>query len=251
MMNELNLSKVNNKIFDSWNKLEQTGKRRFFSEDIELLAIMRKVYDRLCAKTSSLPWFEFGAMQIPTDYLQYIECFTSAKPTVLIECGTAGGSATRFYSEALRRIHGSDNFIVITIELDPLNDSTVQYLAKDKNIISLIGSDTDPEIYKRVLSLIPKDSKVMVMLDSDHSVEHVLVQLSMYPELVSKGSYCIVQDTYLGLYNSSDPTYYDYHGGPLGAVEAFLDCNHDFEVDLNSQRWMVTQHPYGWLKRTK
>ena len=36
----------------------------------------------------------------------------------------------------------------------------------------------------------------------------------------------------------------------LGAVEAFLQVRPEFSVDMEKQRWLVTQHPYGWLRRS-
>lgn len=102
----------------------------------------------------------------------------------------------------------------------------------------------------------------MLTLDSDHGAEHVLAELSQLADLVSPGQYLIVQDTFLGFCGGTsgvdqdairdgrgDDVHFDYHGGPLGAVEAFLVVRREFEVDENKQRWLITQHPYGWLRR--
>jgi cephalosporin hydroxylase len=91
---------------------------------------------------------------------------------------------------------------------------------------------------------VPDGWSVACTLDSDHSAEHVARELDAYAPLVTPGHYLVVQDTYLGLYLDGD-----YAGGPLGAVEAFLTEHPEFEIDMHPQRWLITQNPFGWLKR--
>ena len=61
-----------------------------------------------------------------------------------------------------------------------------------KNIQLIEGSSTDDKVIKKLKI---KKSKVLVILDSNHSEHHVLNELSIYSKIVSKGSYLIVLDT--------------------------------------------------------
>lgn len=251
------------RLIAAWENLRATGRRRFEFEDPELLGHMRHLYARLFGITRSVNWFQFGAMQAPSDYLLYAECFELTRPRVLIETGTAGGASARFYAEALERIHGSRDFRVVTVERYP-TPSMAEFLRGHPCIVSVIGDSTDPAVVAEVVAAVPSRWPVAVTLDSDHSAEHVLAELSCYADLVSPGQYLIVQDTYIGLYwggnlngeqqravleGRGGDLRYDYHALPLGAVEAFLEVHSEFSVDLELQRWLVTQHPYGWLRK--
>jgi len=73
------------------------------------------------------------------------------------------------------------------------------------------GGSTDPkfvaELAKRV-----KGHKVLVILDSDHSKNHVLNELQAYAPLVNVGSYLIVQDTHV----NGHPVLQEFGPGPHG-----------------------------------
>ena len=57
------------------------------------------------------------------------------------------------------------------------------------------GSSTDAAIAKQVASAAAKAERVMVVLDSNHTHEHVLRELEIYAPLVTKGCYLVVCDT--------------------------------------------------------
>lgn len=255
--------KIEPKVLQVWESMILNNNRRFFNENLNLLNTMRRVYMEICAKVRSVSWFKFGAMQTPTDFIMYTEVIEETRPRVIIETGTAAGNCAKFYDEVLKRIHGDDNYLIITIERFP-HTETLDSLKNYKNIISLIGDSTSNDIIEQVKNKIPVQWPVMVTLDSDHGAEHVMAELTAYAGLVSHGCYCIVQDSYLGLYwggnledheqlaiINGDTTgrQFDYIGSPLGAVEAFLQVHDEFNIDMDKQRWLITQHPYGWLKR--
>ena len=88
---------------------------------------------------------------------------------------------------------------------------------------------------------------MLVILDSDHSREHVLDELRIYAPLVSPGSYCIVEDSNVG----GNPVYRDFGPGPMAAIREFLAENEAFEVDSEREKFFMTFNPSGYLKRVK
>ncbi|MBK9169719.1 MAG: hypothetical protein IPM24_19975 [Bryobacterales bacterium] len=89
----------------------------------------------------------------------------------------------------------------------------------------------------------------MVILDSDHSKEHVLQEMDMYGPLVCVGCYMVVQDTHLNGY----PVHVAFSPGPgkqgpMEAVHEFLARNSDFVVDRDREKYGLTFNPNGWLE---
>ena len=57
------------------------------------------------------------------------------------------------------------------------------------------GSSIDSAITDKVRAKASLYSKVLVILDSNHTHAHVLEELKLYSPMVSQGSYCVVMDT--------------------------------------------------------
>ena len=87
----------------------------------------------------------------------------------------------------------------------------------------------------------------MVILDSDHSKQHVLDELNLYGQLVTPAQYLIVEDTNI----NGNPVYDDFGPGPFEAVKEFLQDNPSFVVDENRERFMLTMNPGGYLRKTE
>lgn len=265
-----------NTILTALKEFKQGNKRRFLAPEYDNplypLSFIRQLFGRINGQIPTVAWFDHLAMQSPVDHMAYMECMMVTKPKIFIETGTLAGECTLFFADVLRRIHGPNNFRIITIELDPnhigvnlknyladkndgsndSNDSNGSNNESNSEIISLIGDSTDPKIVSEVYRLVDSFQKeglqnVAVTLDSNHTAEHVAKELASYSDLVSSGQYLIVQDTFLGYYCGTEPL--DYVESPLAAVETFLSLDNRFEIDVFPQRWIITQCPFGFLKR--
>ena len=99
-----------------------------------------------------------------------------------------------------------------------------------------------------------KCERVMVILDSNHTHEHVLGELNLYASLVSVGSYCVVFDTVIedleGVEFVDGP--WGKGGNPKTAVAEFLRINSDFVFDQAiDEKLLISAAPGGYLKRIK
>lgn len=83
-----------------------------------------------------------------------------------------------------------------------------------------------------------------MILDSNHTKEHVAKELEHYAPLVTPGSYLIVNDTYLESYAPS----WD-QAGAFPAVHEFLASNKGFVVDGARNKFIISTAPNGFLKR--
>ena len=86
---------------------------------------------------------------------------------------------------------------------------------------------------------------VLVVLDSDHSRDHVLAEPRAYAPLVTPGSYLVVEDTNI----NGHPVYEAFGPGPMEAVQDFLKERDDFEADRSREKFLLTFNPRGWLRK--
>jgi len=88
--------------------------------------------------------------------------------------------------------------------------------------------------------------KCMVVLDSNHSKQHILAEMALLAPYVSVGSYLIVEDTNI----NGHPAYPSFGESGFEAVEEFLSKNQNFSVDTSREKFLMTFNPQGYLKRT-
>ena len=124
-----------------------------------------------------------------------------------------------------------------------------------RNRMELIeGSSVDPDIINTIYDL-SKDYKcILVLLDSNHTHDHVLSELRAYAKLVSRGSYCVVFDSVIeDLPNESQGDRpWGTGNSPKTAVWEFLKDNTDFEIDKETEdKLVITVAPDGYLKKVK
>lgn len=184
-------------------------------------------------------WLGIPTRKCPTDFWIYQEIIFELKPDIIIECGTAHGGSALFLASMCDLVN---NGKVITIDIVDTKGRP-----EHKRIKYLHGSSTSEEIAEQVRKLITPKDKVMVILDSDHKKAHVLNELKIYGELVTKGSYLIVEDTVL----NGHPVFPEFGPGPMEAVEEFLKENKAFVADRDKEKFYLTFNPKGYLRKVK
>jgi cephalosporin hydroxylase len=190
------------------------------------------------ADTIKLSWMGYELLKCPLDLWIYQEILVRTRPDVVIETGTwCGGSA--LYLAAMLDLIGHGRVITIDAEAKPGRPEhpRIQYVH---------GSSTDPRIVAEVTQSVGA-GRAMVILDSDHSAQHVIEELHAYSSLVHIGDYLIVEDTIV----NGHPTWPNFGPGPMEAVDKFLSENDEFAIDKRCERFLMTLHPRGYLKRTK
>jgi cephalosporin hydroxylase len=184
-------------------------------------------------------WLGVPTLKCPLDLWILQEILYETRPDWIIECGTNQGGSSLFLASVCDLMdHGK----VITIDIADYNIQKTH-----PRIRYLIGSSTSDEIIKEVKRTITKEDSVMVILDSDHSKNHVLKELEMYHSFVTKGNYLIVEDTNI----NGHPVLPEFGDGPMEALEEFLSTNDEFIIDQSREKFFLTFNPKGFLKKIK
>jgi cephalosporin hydroxylase len=182
-------------------------------------------------------WMGVPILKCPLDLWVYQELLNEIRPDLIIETGTyAGGSA--LYLAHLCDLLGNGNVVSVDIE--------ARERPAHPRVSYLTGSSVDPAVLRLVESRVAGARKVMVILDSDHSFEHVCAELDAYSGFVTEDSYLIVEDTNL----SGHPVHPEQERGPLESVRHFLAGNALFVPDRSREKYLVTFNPLGYLRRT-
>ncbi len=197
-------------------------------------------------------WFGEPCLQLTTDLFGLQEAIYNSKPDYIIESGVAWGGSTLFYlhviqSLGLKGVIGIDTYI-------PNDLRKRLFKKKPKNtFLKLInGSSTDKKIFNQIKK-ITKNKKVMVILDSDHTHDHVYKELNLYSRLIKKNQYLICGDTIIAYQPKakSRPREWTKKKNPLSALKLFLKKNKRFKNDNKLQnKLLITNMPQGWLRKT-
>jgi cephalosporin hydroxylase len=114
------------------------------------------------------------------------------------------------------------------------------------------GSSTDSTVVDTVRALLEPGDRVMVVLDSNHTHDHVLAELEAYAPLVTPGQFLIVADTVIEEIPPQDHRPRDWGPGdnPKTAVDAFLAVHRDFELDpYVNAKLLMTSSRGGYLRK--
>ncbi|NKL01727.1 cephalosporin hydroxylase [Rhizobium leguminosarum bv. viciae] len=198
-------------------------------------------------------WMGVPIIQMPADVMATQEVIWNTKPDVIIETGVARGGSMIFMASLLKVI-GKGKVIGVDIDIRAHNRDSIEKHPLSPLITLIEGPSTTAETLAKVKAEIPAGASVMVVLDSDHSRDHVLDELRCYGPLVTEGRYMVVADTLLGRGDMSQtPTKRSkiwYPGDePYAALNAYLKETDRFETDeaLNG-KLVLSSSPGGYLK---
>jgi cephalosporin hydroxylase len=199
-------------------------------------------------------WFGRPIIQLPDDMITLQEIILSIRPDVIIETGVAHGGSLVFYASMLELLGENGQVLGIDIDIRPHNRIEIEKHSLFKHITLIEGSSVDPTTIDQVKEFARGKHRIMVVLDSNHTHDHVLQELNLYAPLVTRGSYLIVLDTVIE--DLPSEYYPDRPWGPGNnpktAVQEFLKTTDRFEIDKEIEnKLLITVAPDGYLKCIK
>jgi len=197
-------------------------------------------------------WMGRPIIQLPQDMMAMQEIIWQVKPDLVIECGIAHGGSIIYYASLLE-LQGHGEVLGIDRDIRPHNREAIESHPMSKRISMIEGSSVDLAVVEQVRA-VAAGKKVILVLDSNHTHEHVLEELRLYAPLVSVDSYCVVMDTVV---EDMPPEFFPERpwgpgDNPKTAVWAYLKENDSFEIDYQMQnKLLVTVAPDGYLRRVR
>jgi len=201
-------------------------------------------------------WMGRPIIQLPEDMIRIQEVIYQVKPDIIIETGVAHGGSLIFYASLCKSME-KGRVIGIDIEIRSHNRKAIEAHEMFSYITLVEGSSTEPNIVGYVKGLIKPEEKVMVILDSCHTKQHVLNELEAYCNIITPGSYIIATDGVMkDLFDTprGRPEYIE--DNPAAAAAEFANRHPEFE--LKQPNWLfnkseltknVTYWPGAWLRR--
>ena len=134
-------------------------------------------------------WMGRPIIQLPQDIMAMQEIIWKVKPDLIIETGIAHGGSLIFYASMLELIGEEGQILGIDVDVRQHNRVEIETHPMFKRITMIEGSSIDAKIVKQVYDFAQDKSRVLLVLDSNHTHDHVLQELELYSPLVTKDSY--------------------------------------------------------------
>ncbi len=197
-------------------------------------------------------WLGLPIIQLPPDIVALQEIIWETRPDVIVETGVARGGSL-ILSASILQLLGGDRFVIgVDIEIRRHNRAAIESHPLGGRVRLVEGSSVEPATVATVRSMIPDGRRVMVVLDSDHSHDHVLAELRLYAPLVTPDAFLVVADTVLGLPEARDVHVRGWgpDNNPMTALRAYLGETSDFVADpFYNGKLLMTSNPGGYLRR--
>ena len=213
-------------------------------------------------------WLGRPIIQYPEDMVALQEIIWQTRPDLIIETGIAHGGSLVLSASLLAMLDMCDaiesgetldpkvskrKVLGLDIDIRDHNRLAIASHPMFSRIEMLQGSSIDPAVVEKVLAIAKGYSRILVCLDSNHTHEHVLGELTAYAPLVTHGSYCVVFDTFVedmpeGFFPDRP---WNPGNNPKTAVWEYLKTHPEFAIDKSiDNKLLITVAPDGFLKRS-
>ncbi len=196
-------------------------------------------------------WLGLPVIQYPHDLVLLQEIIWNLKPRIIVETGVARGGSLIFYASMINLLNNKGKVIGIDIDIRKHNKNNIKKHPMFKNIDLIQGSSIEKKVLEKVKKKINNKKPVMIILDSNHTHNHVLSELNLYSELITKESFFVVFDTHCEFLPKKLIPNRPWGKGNSGytAVKEFLKKNKKFRNVNYEDKTLVSCAPFGFLKK--
>ena len=229
-----------------------TGEKEVDIYSEEGLKVVSELWTKVCCEHKIMyepTWLGIPIIQFPSDIVMMQELIWKVRPDVIVETGVAHGGSAILYASIMELI-GKGYVIGVDIEIRKYNKVAIMSHPLSKRIRLIEGSSIANEIVSQVNGMVKNSEKIMVVLDSNHTREHVYQEMCKYAPIVSDDSYLVVMDGTQAMVADIPRGKKEWaEDNPLKAIEKFLEINSEWEIDPYYNRMLITSNPSGFLRR--
>lgn len=197
-------------------------------------------------------WAGVPVIRIPDDVMVLQELFWSYRPERVVETGVARGGSMLLNASLMRMCDLEPRVLGIDHKLYPHTTSALQEHPLGGGVELLEADSTSSTAVEAVQRFIDGAERVVLVLDSNHTHDHVLGELRALAPLLPSGSMVLVADTLVEEFPEGhfEGRPWDRGDNPMTAVRAFLAESDDY-VDAPEwgRRALVTEFRDGVLRR--
>jgi cephalosporin hydroxylase len=244
------MHKVWDESFENWRKgfLKSQSEDQNFSQ-LSRVWLQKSVNHKY---SYQFDWLGVPIIQMPGDLIVFQDIVYKTRPDLIIETGIARGGSLIFWA-SIQQLCGIEGR-VLGIDID-IRDHAIQAIKNSRfnESIELIrGSSTGEDVISKVVGIASNFERVMVVLDSNHTHDHVMKELKLYSELVSPGCMLLVLDTAIDDLEVDPDRNWGPGASPKSAVLDFM-ATHEGEFVNHIEyetRAAISVAPQGyWLKK--
>ena len=243
-------------MHEIWDaEFHQTRKEllRGRTDDIEFGEISKRLLQKSVDHKYSyqFDWLGVPIIQMPADLLVFQDIVFKTQPDLIIETGVARGGSLIFWA-SMQNLCGIEGKVLgIDIDIRSHSERAISSSRFSESIQLIRGSSTDLDIFLQVRSLASNYKKVMVVLDSNHTHDHVLKELELYADLVSAECFLLVLDTVIDDLKVDSERPWGPGASPKSAVTEYMQKHpNQFHNAVNfEQAALLSVAPLGfWIK---
>ena len=162
----------------------------------------------------NMTWHGIRTLKLPSDVWNYQEIIFERRIEHVIETGSRHGGSALFFAETLAARGAKGPVVSIDIE------GTSNQVGSHAGIYFLLGDSAAEAMVERAVALLPAErGPLFLILDSDHSRDHVLRELRAWVPQLKSGDYLVVEDTIV----NGHPVRKEHGPGPMEAIAAYLE----------------------------
>jgi cephalosporin hydroxylase len=196
-------------------------------------------------------WLGVPVIQMPPDIVALQEIIWETRPQLVIETGIARGGSL-ILSASILELLGEGEALGIDIDIRAHNRETIETHRLARRIRMIEGSSLADAVVEEAHRAAAAVERVMVILDSNHTHDHVLAELRVYAPLVTVGQFLVVADTFVEEIPPQEhrPRPWGPGDNPATALRAWLAETDGFEPDpFVNAKLLLSASPGGYLRR--
>ena len=196
-------------------------------------------------------WLGVPIIQMPEDLILFQDIVYKTQPDLIIETGVARGGSVVFWASVQKLCGITGKVLGIDIDIRQHAKNAIINSSFKDEIYLIEGSSVEDQVVSQVINHVSQHKKIMVVLDSNHTHEHVLSELEIYSKFVTKDCFMLVLDTVIDDLNIDPDRSWGPGSSPKSAVKEFMLKNSaEFTREQSYEdRALLSVAPYGYWRK--